>query len=88
MFWLRSRLQELAQELAGDESVDPEAIKQGEAAMAEAEANHPRPALKYLSECFNLSLFEEKILLLCVAMEQLPLAHPTRLPTLSRTLKG
>ncbi|NEO25174.1 hypothetical protein, partial [Moorena sp. SIO4A5] len=62
--------------------------KQGEAAMAEAEANHPRPALKYLSECFNLSLFEEKILLLCVAMELDPLAHPTRLPTLSRTLKG
>ncbi|NET86244.1 MAG: hypothetical protein F6J94_31545 [Moorea sp. SIO1F2] len=52
-------MQELAQELAQDESVDPEAIRQGEAAMAEAEANHPRPALKYLSECFNLSLFEE-----------------------------
>ncbi|WAN69374.1 hypothetical protein BJP36_44245 [Moorena producens JHB] len=46
MFWLRSRLQELAQELAGDESVDPEAIRQGEAAMAEAEANHPRHHLK------------------------------------------
>lgn len=29
-------MQELATELAGDESVDPEAIKQGEAAIAEA----------------------------------------------------
>ncbi|EGJ29310.1 MULTISPECIES: hypothetical protein [Moorena] len=46
MFCLRSRLQELAQELAGDESVGPEAISQGEAAMAEAEANHPRHHLK------------------------------------------
>ncbi|NEO36279.1 MAG: hypothetical protein F6J90_08080 [Moorea sp. SIOASIH] len=48
MFWLRSRLQELAQELAQDESVDLEAIRQGEAAMAEA-ASQSSPTCSEIS---------------------------------------
>ncbi len=65
--WLRLRLAHLAP--PGPTGVTAEQIGQAAARLRAAEAMTPPPALVMLSQRFNLSRFEQEILLLCAAME-------------------
>lgn len=73
--WLRLRLRRAAEsvETAGEEAkekpVTGAEVDKAAAAMHEAEAAEPPPALVILTRRFGLSRFEQEILLLCAAME-------------------
>lgn len=54
---------------APSDTITEEQVAEAAAAMAEAEAIEPPPALVMLSRQFGLSRFEQEVLLLCVAME-------------------
>jgi len=54
---------------APSDTITEEQVAQAAAAMAEAEAMEPPPALVMLSRRFGLSRFEKEVLLLCAAIE-------------------
>ncbi|MBG1267338.1 ATP-binding protein [Nostoc sp. WHI] len=66
LHWLRLRLIQLAE--LSDKPTTQE-LKQAEENIAEAAKLQPPPALEILSQQFNLSPFEQNILLLCSALE-------------------
>jgi hypothetical protein len=75
LHWLRLRLERLAasvkkQNVSSEEKNPTEKeITRAAAAMLNAEASEPPPALVILSRRFGLSRFELEVLLLCAAME-------------------
>jgi hypothetical protein len=75
LHWLRLRLERLAASVkkqdvsSGEKSPTEKEITRAAAAMLNAEACEPPPALFILSRRFGLSRFELEVLLLCAAME-------------------
>ncbi|MFO1434144.1 MAG: ATP-binding protein [Candidatus Competibacteraceae bacterium] len=77
--WLRLRLQRLAQAVAPPGQASAESgqaptisaaeLEQAAQLMQEAEAVDPPPALVILGQQFELSRFEQEVLLLCTALE-------------------
>ena len=78
-FWRREESQPLPPRRAARAPSEAD-VERAASAMVEAEAADPPPALRILGSRFQLSRFEEQILLLCAALELFSLRLAAQTP--------